>query len=377
MALNALSSLVHQSRMDRAMEVLTDLWVNKFNYETILDAVVPAALSSFSHQYSSLHVPKENEYLRRILSNFSADEQLDFLKRYIEYLAWSPKYRVDSTQASATGFDNGKNPIESYLDSLEQHRGIPALHYLQKIAEDSLEEAVRTILRIGCVDVSQAIGHYYSCTESMIKLALRSKMPLARDHLFTATLYLMQSKPVRLAHSKAPKIELDEILPVLMKKTGFVAYHYMILANGLLNQKDFLGERYYQHGLASLEKILPKLSEGMTHRYLHRFIENTHRDDYDVEELKQQIWKGNKPGVFTALLKYYRAKGITSELKNAILHSYTMIDDHPHDPHYVTVPISLFELVKHLKDDDVELALAHSVEFAVNRIQERGVTSTL
>jgi len=375
--LSAFTSHVHHSEMDASMNGLDDLWSRETGYETILDAVAPAALSSFSHRYSSMHVPKENEYLRRFLGDVPRDEQLDFLKKYIEYLVWSPKYLVDSSQAIATGSEYHESLRDSYLDSLAKNHGIPALHYIQRMAEDSLEEATRAILQVGCVDVSQAIGHYFSCTESMIKLGIITGMPLAGDNIFTATLYLMQSGPVKLANPQEPSMDLNEILSKLIRKTGFVGYHYMILANGLINQRDFLGEDYYMHGLSGLEKMLPELSDGMSHEYLEGFIDKADATNYSIDNLKHHIWDGNKPGAFKILREYYKENGLTPELERAILHSYTRIDDHPHDPHYVTAPRSLFELVKHLREEDVVLALAHSVEFAVDRIQRNGVMSSL
>jgi hypothetical protein len=123
--LSAFTSKVHHSEMDASMNGLEDLWLRETGYETILDAVVPAALSSFSHRYSSMHVPKENEYLRRFLGDIPRDEQLDFLKRYIEYLVWSPKYMVDSSQSIATGSEYNEFLRDSYLDSLGKNHGIP------------------------------------------------------------------------------------------------------------------------------------------------------------------------------------------------------------------------------------------------------------
>jgi hypothetical protein len=224
--LSAFTSKVHHSEMDESMKGLEDLWSRKIGYEAILEALVPAALSSFSHRYSSMHVPKENEYLRRFLNGFPRDQQLDFLKRYIEYLVWSPKYMVDSSQSIATGSEYHESLRDSYLDSLAKNHGIPALHYIQRMGEESLKEATRTILQVGCIDVSQAIGHYFSFTESMIKLGHNSGMPLAGNNLFAATLYLMQSSQIKLESPQEPSTDIDEILSNLIRKTGFVSYHY-------------------------------------------------------------------------------------------------------------------------------------------------------
>lgn len=365
-------SFIKSSDIKNGINSLENLWADGADFTEVLDSIFPFALSSFSHRFSSMHVPKENEYLRRFLNDFQRDEQLDFLKRYIEYLIWSPKYIVDSEKAVVSGSEYDQSLESSYLNSIEKHEGIPALHYIQKIAEDSLTEAVRTILRIGCVDVSQALGHYFSCTESMIKLALESGVPKAANHLFAATLYMMQSSPVRVSKFETPEKDIDEIPSRLIRKAGFYGYHYMILFNGLENQKEFLGDEYYLHGLRGLEKVLPSLSDGMSHDYFKKLINNSSSEG-DLTSLKQSIWKGDKNNAFSILSRYYENEGVTSELKNSILHSYTLIDDHPHDPHYVTIPRSLFELIEKINPDDIILALAHTVEFACDRISSRGV----
>jgi hypothetical protein len=370
-----LPSLGNELTIGDALQTLEKHWATKPDYMIVLDAMVPAALSSFSHQYSSMHVPKANEYLRRILGDFSPPEQLIFLKRYLEYLVWSPKYRINFEDTVVSDISSKNSSVNSFLHSLEQKRGLPALHYIQTIAEDSLEDATRTLLRVGCIDVSQAIGHYFSCTESMINLALSAGMPRARHHLFTATLYLMQSRPMTLERPARPTRALNEILSELLTKTGFIGYHYMILANGLINQRDFLGEQYYQHALAGLEKMLSQLPTGMTPQELHKLINTSSHDDYTVDELRQHILNGNKSEAFATVIKYYNEHGITHELQNTILSSYTWINDHPPDPHYVTVPTSLCELSQHLNDENIALALVHSVEFAINRIRNRGIIS--
>jgi len=369
------TSFVRNSRMEESISELERLWEEDVDYTEILDAVVPAALSSFSHRFSSMHVPKENEYLRRILNQFPRNEQIDFLKRYIEYLVWSPKYIANSKNALVSGTDYYKTLENSFLESLEKKEGIPALHYIHNYAEQSLSEAVKTILRIGCIDVSQAIGHYFSCTESMIRLALAADMPDAGDHLFAATLYIMQSSPVKITNPKEPETGLEEIISKTIRKSGFSGYHYLILINGLINQKEFLGDEYYLHALNGLENVLPSLSDGMSHKYFNDLVAKAESKETGEDALKHRIWKGDKAGAFACLSSYYNENGLTKELKNAILYSYTKIDDHPHDPHYVTVPTSLFELIDVLSPEDIILALAHTVEFGCDRIKRRGVMS--
>lgn len=67
------------------------------------------------------------------------------------------------------------------------------------------------------------------------------------------------------------------------------------------------------------------------------------------------------------------SKGVTRELKAAISHRYTKIDAHPHDPHYLTFSVSAFQLAEHLESENVELIMAHTVEFAVDRINRYGL----
>jgi hypothetical protein len=358
--------------LEDAMHALDKFWVTNPDYHVILEAMEAAALSAFSHQYSSMHVPKANEYLRRILSDFALSEQLIFLKRYLEYLVWSPKYHISFEDPVVSDITSRTRPVDAFLHRLEQKRGLPALHYIQTIAEESLEEAVRTLLRVGCIDVSQAIGHYFSCTESMIKLALSAGLPRARQHLFTATLYLMQSRSMTLESPTRPTRALDEILTELLTKTGFISYHYMILANGLINQRSVLGEPYFQHGLAGLENMLPQLPSGRTPQDLQHMTQASVTDGGSVKALHHHIVNGQKPEAFATAITYFYDHGITPELQNTILYSYTQIKDHPPDPHYVTVPTSLFELIPHVNEEHVALALLHAIEFAINRIRERG-----
>jgi hypothetical protein len=181
----------------------------------------------------------------------------------------------------------------------------------------------------------------------------------------------MQSRSMTLEHPTRPTRTLDEILAELLTKTGFISYHYMILANGLINQRGVLGEPYFQHGLAGLEHMLPQLPSGRTPQDLQHMTQSSGADG-GGDTLHHHIVNGQKPEAFSTVITYVHDHGITPELRNTILYSYTQINDHPPDPHYVTVPTSLFELIPHVNEEHTALALVHAVEFAINRIRERG-----
>jgi hypothetical protein len=368
-----LRKIVYASKKQAYKEALDQIWIEDPNYEVVLDAIEPAALGAFSHQFPTIHVPKEHEYLHRLLTKVPNDLQLDFLRRYIEYLVWSPKYLIDASNSQTSGLQTIQDPRIGFLNSAENSKAIRALFYINEIANNKLIDATKLLLQIGCTDVSQAIGHYFSCTESLIKLAERAGQPQAKTHLLTSTLFLMQSRPINLREPKEPSIDLEDILSTLIRKTGFAEYHYMIVLNGLIKHRDFLGEKYYLNGLAGIENLLPGLRDGVSEEYLKKVIGNTKPDIVTVGSLKRAIWRGDKSKAFAIMKAYLEEYGGTEELKQGILHSYTLINDHPHDPHYVTVPVSIFELIDKLRADEGELAFNHTVEFAVNRIKSRGV----
>lgn len=187
----------------------------------------------------------------------------------------------------------------------------------------------------------------------------------------------MQSSPIVIADYQKPTQTLDEILHNLVKKGGFSGYHYMIVANGLVKNRQFLGKKHYLHVVHSLETILPQLSDTLTIEKLDSMIKNTQNPRDPINDLKKCILKGKKESAFTLLRQYLNEEGVTQELTATIAHTYTKIDDHPHDPHYVTFPTSAFELVPNLKDDDIELILAHSIEFAIDRINQHGIIAPL
>lgn len=367
-----LAELVYDSREKESLEILEKLWTKEPDYTAVLDALEPVSLGSFSHRFPTIHVPKEHEYLLRILDKSPEVQQLDFLKRYVEYLVWSPKYLIKASESVNSGTRHTRDPSVSFLESAENSMTMSALFYINEVADRSLEEATRQLLSIGCNDVSQAIGHYFSCTESVVKLARRADMPRARNHLFALTLFLMQSSPITLRTPEKPSQDIDEILSDLIRKSGFIEYHYMILANGLLNQREFLDEKYILNAFTGIQKKLPSMRDGMFNEYLKKTRNDIELDEISLDSLKKNIIIGDKHRAFAALNGYLKEYGVTDELRTGILHSYTFIDEHPHDPHYVTVPVSIFELLDELKLEDIELAIAHTVEFAVDRIRRSG-----
>jgi hypothetical protein len=373
--LEKLREEVSHSRIKESLTILNTLWKNGIASDTILESLHPISLFAFSQRFSSIHVPKEHEYLYRLLKIIPKKEQIDFLHRFVEYLAWSLKFVTDETRTFPSDseertLDYGKE----YLTAMSAHKGIAALFYALQFAETSgLEELLRTMLRIGCNDIRQEIGHYFSCTDSVVRLARAAGMPQAKNHIFVLTMYLMQSSPIVFEPYLKPTLKLDEILHELVKKGGFVGYHFMIVANGLINNREFIGEKHYLHALHSLETILPSLSDTLSKENLDAIAKNTQKPTNPLKDLKEHIWKGDKAKAFATLRQYLDEEGANDELKAAIAHTYTRINDFPHDPHYVTFPTSAFELIPHLKSDEVELILAHCVEFAVDRVQQHGI----
>ncbi|MFX1521048.1 MAG: hypothetical protein ACFFCD_14115 [Promethearchaeota archaeon] len=372
--LEKLHNVVLNSKIAESLTVLKQVWENDPDPRKILEALHPISLFTFSHRFSTIHVPKEHEYLLRFLSQVPKHEQLDFIERFVEYLAWSPKYVNDVTNSFSSSGVKLNDYIGEYLSAMESRKGLEALFCaLEVVEEKGIEEIFKTILRVGCNDISQAIGHYFSCTESVVRLGLTAGLPSAKNHIFLLTNYLMQSSPIALGTSQKPTLNLDELLHKLAKKGGFVGYHYLIVANGLIKNKEFLGEKYYLHALQGLEAMLSRLSDTLSTEKLDSIIIETPKTEDLIKELKKFIWKGEKAKAFSVLRSYLKEEDVTQELTNAIAHTYTKIDDHPHDPHYVTFPVAAFELVPHLKSEDVELVLAHSVEFVVNRVRNYGV----
>ncbi|UCH37810.1 MAG: hypothetical protein JSV76_01140 [Candidatus Bathyarchaeota archaeon] len=327
---------------------------------------------TFSHQFPNIHVPKELEYLKRFLAYVPQDLQIDFLRRFTEYLTWAPKYRHNASASSISGHETPQDITTAFKVAMEHHKGLAALFYINQAAEDDLQKTLRMVLRIGSIDVSQSLGHYFSCTESVIKLANRVGLPAARNHLFLLTMYLMQSSPFNVTTFKKPNASIDTILSELVKKGGFYEYHYMILMNGLINQREYIGEHWFQHALATLEELIPDMTETLTIETLNSMIHGRTTTNHLLHELQRSIWKGKLSNAYAVLRTYLEEFGITTDLRSALTYKFTMIDDHPHDPHYVTFPISAFELTRHLNHENAELLLAHVVEFAVERVNQLG-----
>lgn len=374
-ALKELHDKVLHSRIAESLILLNKVWEDKQDSREILEALQPLSLFAFSHRWPSIHVPKEHEYLLRLLRLIPENEQIDFLNKFVEYLARVPKYVNDETGSfPSDGEGMPRDYKREYLSSLDAHKGTAALFSAFKMAEsEGLKEIFRTILQVGCNDISQTAGHYFSCTESVVRLGLRAGMPRAKNHIFLLTQYLMQVSPIIMTNYRKPTQNIEKILTGLVKKGGFVSYHYMIVANGLIKNREFLGEKQYSHALHGLEIIMPQLNDTLSKEKLDLAIRDEPKSGDSLKDLKGHVLKGEKAKAFAVLKRYLKEEGVTQGLKAAIAHSFTKIDDH--DPHYVTVPTSVFELIPSLKDEEVELALAHSIEFAVDRVRKYGVIS--
>ena len=119
-----------------------------------------------------------------------------------------------------------------------EHKVTAVLYDASRMIEHGgIEDVLRTILRVGCNDVSQSIGHYFSCTDSVVRMAEASRIPSIRNHIFLLVTYIMQSSPILLSEYETPESNLEELLSGLVKKGGFVGYHYMILANALIKRR--------------------------------------------------------------------------------------------------------------------------------------------
>ncbi|MGZ4908948.1 MAG: hypothetical protein ACXV5F_09900 [Halobacteriota archaeon] len=344
----------------------------------VLDLLEPLSLGAFSHRWMSVHVSKEHEYLLRLLHDVPESLHSDFLDRFVEYLAWSPKF----VSHQATSFSSGAEPLtsvtERYLDAVKKPKVNAALFYAHTAAEaDGLEEVLQTQLGIGCNDLSQDIGHYYSCTDSLIRLARRVGWPRAKHHLFATTLYLMQSSPTTLSSYENPSHALNDVLARLVTKGTFVGYHYIIVANGLIKNRSFLGSTLYDHALSQLDAICTELPSTLSSGALDTLISNEqiHGSPDVLTELRRSILKAERARAFALLRLYLNDHGPAKALTAEIAHSFTRIDEHPHDPHYVTFPLAAFELLPHLTDEERELVLAQCVDFAISRVNQYGLLS--
>jgi len=321
-------------------------------------------------------VPKEHEYLSRLLRQVPESQHSDFLSRFVEYLAWSPKYVASYIGLFPSDIERPLNYRSCYLHALDERMALHALFYAHELVETGgLDAALHTALQVGCNDISQELGHYFSCTDSLIRLAQHSGLPEANNCLVAMTLFLMQSSPIVLLQYGTPTMSMDEFLPYLVKKGGFIGYHYMIVANALIKNRAFLGETHYLHALKDLEIVAARLSDTLSIEGLDALVKNESvpKSNNLLRDLETAIWRCEKPQAFAILRHYLYDHGATQELTAAIAHSFTAINDHPHDPHYVTFPLSAFELIPHLNEDDVGVILAHCVEFAIERVHRYGI----
>ncbi len=282
----------------------------------------------------------------------------------------------------ATSFSSGAEPLtsatERYIDAMKKPEVNAALFYARTVAEaEGLEEVLRTQLGIGCNNLSQDIGHYYSCTDSLIRLSRRVGWPQAKNHLFTTTLYLMQSSPITLSSYERPSRALSEILARLVTKGTFVGYHYVIVANGLIKNRPFLGSKLYDDALSQLDAISNELPSTLSSAALDMLISSERIDQSPdvLTGLRRLILKAERARAFALLRRYLNDHGPTKALTAEILYSFTFIDEHPHDPHYVTFPLSAFELLPQLTEEESELILAQCIDFAIRRVKEYGLIS--
>jgi len=374
--MTALIDAVAHSRVADGLTLTAQLLHNGVDAWDVLGSLQSISYFAFSHQWASIHVPKEHEYLNRLLRQVPESQHLDFLSRFVEYLAWSPKYVASYVASFPSDVERSLNYRSCYLRAMDERMGLHALFYAHELAkEGGLNAALQTALQVGCNDISQELGHYFSCTDSLIRLAQHSGLPEANNCLAAITLFLMQSSPIVLSQYRTPSRSMDDLLPHLVKKGGFAGYHYMIVANALIKNRTFLGEVHYLHALKELDIVADRLSDTLSIEGLNALVkdESVPKSNNLLRDLETAIWKCKKPQALAILRHYLRDSGAAQELTAAIAHSFTAINDHPHDPHYVTFPLSAFEIIPDLNEDGTELILAHCVEFAIERIHSYGI----
>lgn len=370
---NRLVDLVLQSRVEESLVALREAWDSGTDHASILGSLEAASLHAFNHRFPNIHVPKELEHLLRFLDGVPGSLRLDFLERFVEYIAWAPKYVGDSSGAYTSGARASGDPLGSYLDAMERGKGMGALFYVNEAADGDFLGTLRALLRVGCLDVSRSLGHFFSCTDSVLSLASRSGLPQARNHLFLLTMYLMQLRRFRVTEFREPQGDLDQILGELVKKGGFLEYHYVILINGLIRRRDYVGEEYYLHALAGIEDLLPGMNETITTERLNNMTRGAETSNEPLTDLRKGMLAADAPLAYAALRGQLETEGMTPGLASTIAHSYTRIKGRPHDPHYVTFPVAVFGLTEHLSEENMELALAHTVEFALGRVKRQGI----
>jgi hypothetical protein len=197
--MSGLIDAVEHSNVADSLALTAQLLHNGVNAWDVLGSLQSISYFAFSHRWASIHVPKEHEYLGRLLRQVPESQHLDFLSRFVEYLAWSPKYVASYVASFPSDIERSLNYRSCYLRAMDERMGLHALFYAQELAKESgLNAALQTALQIGCNDISQELDHYFSCTDSLVWLAQHSGLPEANNCLAAITLFLMQSSPTAL-----------------------------------------------------------------------------------------------------------------------------------------------------------------------------------
>ncbi len=162
-----------------------------------------------------------------------------------------------------------------------------------------------------------------------------------------------------------------------MTKGTFVGYHYVIVANGLIKNRPFLGSKLYDHALSQLDAISTELPSTLSSTALDMLIstERINQSPDALTELRRSILKTERARAFSLLRRYLNDHGPTKALTAEIAYSFTLIDEPPQDPHSVTFPLAAFELLPHQTEEGGELILAQCVDFALSRVTEHGIVS--
>ena len=365
---------IRLSHVDQSLDLLHKIWILQPDATIVLEELESLSLTAFSHQFPSLHVPKEHEYLLRILPNINSDLHLDFLDRFLEYLTILPKVNFQMNQVfTSVGRTEHLTPIQDFLSAINTHKGLAALYYAwEAISQQKLTKLLNTIHQETVHVISNNLGHYFTCGESIIRLAKKSDLSTVKNHLLALTFNLMQAFPAPHISKTNSITSVSETLSSVIHRGSFVGYHYMIIANALIQNRSDFSIPLFQEGLSTLATMAENLPLSHPPSILDSISMNSSQSEITINALKHVILQGNGSKAKIMLHQYLQENQITNALLESIIHAFTRIAKHPHDPHFLTFPVAASQLVKHISSIDTEILLLHLIEYATNNIQHYG-----
>lgn len=369
-----LKQQIRLSHLDNTLDLLNTIWKKYPDFKFILDRLQPLSLAPFSHQFPSLHVPKEHEYLYRILPQIPVNLQIDFLSRFIEYLTMLPKINFTMDNAyTSVGRSESINPIQDYFKALDSHKGLAALYYAwEALSQKKVTTLLNRMHEETVHVISNNLGHYFTCGESLIKLALKCPEPSVKNHLMAITLNLMQAFPAPTKPEIDATLNIPEVVSDVIHRGSFVGYHYLIVTNALLQNKSTFSVDLIQEGFTTLHGMAQRLPLSHPPSSLEGYSKLNHNQSLNTEALTNAILQGNTKNAKSIVHAYLAEYQITNDLLVSILHAFTRINKHPHDPHFLTFPVAVTQLINQIDIIDAEILLHHLIEYATDNIQHYG-----